>query len=407
MLIKKIKYLFFGLVLLLLFHFETLNIGSVKISHLWKGTLLLFLIFFFLRVEGKAFFIYKPLIWLSILQLINLEFFTNPLNAFLLFGTKLILPLVAIILLKYPFNSLKNGLIFFASFFTLSLVPYALGYLESLGELYELSAYDNEQEGIVGPFQGAHAASTALAGSFLVILYFWFTKAFNRIYLSALLILCFYFLIFTYVRTGMLMVVIGVLPMLIFFAKEKVSTRIRLFIVGGLLAVLISGWVLSNKTVMDRIVGERKWSSETESFETLGSGRGLLYLYAVEIFFEANTIEKIIGMGQTEQKNRMESKLGLALVPHNGFLLLLLNNGILGLFIFALFLRNILKLLRKITIKEKVLVRSLFYAYLVMSFFQSFDLLYMYLMLVLAISYVIKKETNLHFKFKESIIINE
>ena len=386
-----LKYIISGISLLILFHFETLNIGPVKISHLWKGLLLVFLIFSLQKRKVKQAFIYQPLLLLAFLQLFNFELAVNPFNAFLLFGTKLILPLSGIFILKYSANYLKTGLLFFASFFTLSFVPYELGWLESYGAIYELTAYGDDESGIIGPFQGAHAASTALAGSFLVILYFWFTKAFNKVYLSGLMILCFYFLVFTYVRTGMLMVVIGVIPMLIYFAREKVSARIRLVFFGGIFFILISGWVLSNKTMMDRITGNRKHSSETESVEKLGSGRGLMYLYAIEIFMESNIFEKVIGIGQTQQKKRMESKLGSALVPHNGFLLILLNNGIIGLLAFLLFLRKIIILTKKVTYKERVLIRSLLYAYVVMTFFQTFDLFYMYLMLTLGITYCIKR----------------
>lgn len=373
--------------LLFLFHFESLSIGSIKISHLWKGILLMLLIFSELKKKKKQVFIYKPLLFLSALQLINLETINNPFNAVLLFGTTLILPLLGIFVLKYSPKELNRTLLFFSSFFILSFIPYELGLLKSIEDGYTLTSYGVESNGIIGPFQTVHSASTALAAAFLVVLFFWFSKAFNRIYLSFLLVISFYFLIFTYVRTGMLMVVLGAIPMLIYFARKEASTRIRLIFIGGLFSILISAWVLSNETLVDRISGRRANSVESESFENLGSGRGLIYIFAIEIFTEADILEQLIGMGQTEQKNRMEQKIGNKLIPHNGFLLLLLNNGILGLLVFLVFIRRTKRYIKKIKTQEKILSQGLLYAYLIMTFFQNYDMLYMYLILVLSIAF--------------------
>ena len=370
------KYIFYGLILFLLFHFESSNIGAIKISHLWKGVLLLYLIFKIQSYKSKYIHVYLPLIWLSILQLSNIELFYNPINAFFLFFTTLLLPLVGIYLLRYSFFELQKGMLFFSSFFILSFLPYELGFVKSLGNVYQLTGYGAEQTGVAGPFQGPHAASTALAASFLVILYFWLAKQYNRLYMSILLVLCFYFLIFTYVRTGMLMVLIGSIPILKYYSKKEALTRFRLILLGSIFSILISAWILSNNVLMDRITGNRLNNTEAESFQNLGSGRGQIYIYAIDIFLEANIFEQLIGIGQTEQVNRMNKKLGAGLIPHNGFLLIILNNGVLGLFVFLVFLKNVVIINKGINSSYKVLLAGLFFAYLVMTFFQNYDLLF-------------------------------
>lgn len=397
-----IIYLLLGLFLLLLFHYESIYIGPVKISHLWKGALLFYLLFNLLNKKKKQAFIFKPLLWLAFFQIINKELFNNTFNAFLLFSTNLILPLIGIYVLNFSAQQLRHGLLFFASFFILSFVPYELGLLKSIQDGYQLASYGTESTGVIGPFQTVHSASVALAASFLVVLYFWFARVFQRLYLTSLLVLGFYFLILTYVRTGMLMVVIGAIPIIVFFAKKEASTRIRLVVIGILFSFLISGLVLSNEILMDRITGKREHSTETDSFEDLGSGRGQIYIYAVEIFSEAHFLEQLLGVGQTEQLYRMQLKLGKGLIPHNGFLLVLLNNGIIGLLVFVLFLKKVFDFTTRLSSKEKSLVRGLFYAYLVMSFFQNYDMLYMYLMLVLSMAYVIQQ--NKKVKLKRSIL---
>ena len=383
-----IKYLFLGVILLFLFHFESLHLGPFKISHLWKGGVLLFFIFVLMQGMVIKPFIYKPLLLIALMQLINIEIFENPLNAVLMFGVALILPLAGMYICRFTSKQLEKSLIFFASFIILCFIPYKLGLLTSLGDYgYDFDSFGGGVEGLVGPFQKVHAASTALAGALLVVVYFWFAKTFNRVSLLLLFILGFYFLVGTYARTGMAMVVIGLVPIVYHFGKKNITSFFRLILMGIITSVLLSTWVLSNETMMNRITGERMNSSELSSFETMGSGRGRIYLVSLEIFVEANLVEKIIGIGQTEEKRRMEEKIGRALIPHTGFLLLLLNNGIIGLFLFIFFLRNIYTLQKRVKPPNRVLIQALFLAYLTMSFFQNYDILYVVLLLMLSAAY--------------------
>jgi O-antigen ligase len=131
-----------------------------------------------------------------------------------------------------------------------------------------------------------------------------------------------------------------------------------------------------------------------ESFEKLGSGRGLLYLTSLQIYAEANIVEKIIGTGQSEAMQRMGDKTRSYLNgPHNGFLALLLNNGILALLLFLSFMRNIYKLQKGMHQKgmhqldSSILIQSLLLAYMTMTFFQNYDLLYPVLLLMLSIAF--------------------
>lgn len=374
-----------------LFHFESLNIGPVKVSHLWKGLLLVFLIFKFLNNKRKQLFIYKPLIWFAFLQLINIELLNNPFNTVLLFGTTLVIPLLGLYLLNFSHQQLQRGLMFCTSFFILAFVPYELGILESIKSGYDLESYGVEISGIIGPFQTVHSASMALGASFLVIFYFLLDKTFNRIFLSLLLILCFYFLFGTYVRTGMAMVAIGVIPIIIYYGKKEMKTRLRLILVGGLVTVMFSTWVFSNDILLNRIIGKTERGVETESINTMGSGRGGLWINALDIYVEANTFEEIFGMGQAEALDRMEKKVNNRIFPHNGFLQTLLVNGLLGFIAILIYFRNIYKLRRRLPKEYFILIKSLIYAFIVMGMFQSIDLLYFHIILMLVITLFMKK----------------
>lgn len=386
----KIRYIFCGLLLLALFHFESLSIGPLKVSHLWKGALLAYLIIKLTRGAKIKPYIYGPLLLLSVLQIFNMEIVNNPFNAVLLFSTTIILPLLGMYAFRFSPEQLQKGLLFFASFFILSFVPYKVGLLSSIGDGYNLSSYGVDSSGLVGPFQTVHSASTALAGALLVVVYFYFANSFNKIYLSLLFVLGFYFLFATYVRTGMLMFALGLVPIIFHFGKKNSKTFFRLLVAGFVTGVLVFSWVLSNEALMDRITGKRVNQSEFSSVENLGSGRGLIYLSALDTYYESNYLEKFIGVGQTVQKEGMKERIGKALVPHNGFLLILLNNGVLGIAAFFMFLRNVRKQQLRSKETEAVLLQALFIAYCVMSFFQDFNMLYTSLLMMLTVPFVFK-----------------
>lgn len=377
-----------SVVLLFLIHFESLYLGPIKISHLWKGSLLVYLLFVLIQKGKIKPYFYGPLLLLSIMQLVNIELINNPLNSITLFATTLILPLIGMYAFKFSPKQLQKSLLYFSSFFILSFVPYQIGLLSSLGRVYELLSYGSENIGLTGPFQNPHAASTALASSLLVVVFFWLSNTYSKWLLSVLFALGFYFLFLTYVRTGMAMFAIGLLPIAWFYGKQSLIKFLRLAIVLSFSTLFIFSWVLSNEAMMGRITGERAKSSETESFEQLGSGRGMIYLSSLQIYAEANIAEKIIGVGQSDALQRMEDKTGHPLVPHNGFLSLLLNNGILALLLFLSFIRNIYKLQKGMhQLDSSILIQALLLAYMTMTFFQNYDLLYAVLLLMLSIAF--------------------
>jgi len=404
-LLKKIKYIFLAVILLALLHFESLSIGPLKISHLWKGLVLVFLMISYFRREKKQTFIYIPFFLIALLQLINVELIDNTMNAVVSFGIILIIPLFGVYIIKYPIEKLNNALLFLVSFFVLSFVPYKIGVLESIGDGYNLEQYGSDAFGLIGPFQTVHSASMTLGGAFLVILYLLMNKAFNRIYLSILITLCFYFLVNTYVRTGMAMAAIGSIPIILYFAKNQLSTRIRLIFVGGIMGLMISTWVMTNPILLNRITGQRIKSNEAESIEQIGSGRGHLWKYALEIYSEENFLEQIIGLGQTETLSRMQKKINNRVFPHNGFLQILLVNGLVGFVALIVFIYKVYKTKNKLHKKYFVLVKSLLFAFVIMSFVQTYDLLYFHILMMLSITLYIKKsyllKENLKYYFNE------
>lgn len=399
---KIFKYIIYGLALLPLFHYETLYIGPIKISHLWKGVVLVYLFFSIIITKQKA-FIYKPFIWIAILQLVNIELLNNPFNALVNFGTILLLPVLGIYLLRLNYYQLRKALIFFASFFILSFIPYQFGILDSIREGYNLSTFGGTS-GLIGPFQNPHGAAISLASALIVVLHYWFEGCFNKLYLTLLFILGFYFLLSTYVRTGLAMFVIGSIPTLMYFAKKQARTFFQLAVFAFFMSILASNWILSNEVLMNRITGQNKYRSE-ETFESMGSGRVGIYIASLEIFAEANIKEKAFGIGESEQMSRIHKITNMRIGSHNGFLDVLLQNGIIGLlFLFTFFFR-FYKLKNLIDRSpEKALVKSMSLSFFVMTLVQGYDWITANLLFMLSIS-LIYQNTKQSF-YEKKLIAN-
>ena len=82
-----LRHIFLGLFLLFLFHFETLSIVGIKISHLWKGVALLFISLYLIKSNKIYLFIYGPYILIAIIQLVHIDLsngFSTPIFKFII-----------------------------------------------------------------------------------------------------------------------------------------------------------------------------------------------------------------------------------------------------------------------------------------------------------------------------------
>ena len=379
-----LRHIFLGLFLLILFHFETSNIGGVKISHLWKGITLLYILLNLIKNKQINLFLYRSYILIAIIQLVHIDLsngFSTPVFKFII---TLFFPLTGIFLLKYNVNQLKYSLLYFSFFFIVSFIPYKLGILKSIEDGYILQEFGSESFGLIGPYQTAHSASLTLASALVVIVFFWFEGSVKKRFLFPILLIGLYFLLITYVRTGFVMFIVGILPILYRFFKKNAKSRIRIILLGSFVTFFMAIQILSNDALVNRIVGNRINNSE-DTFETMGSGRGRIWLVSVLIYLDSSNTEKIIGMGELEQKKRIGDLIGMNIVSHNGFLDLLLVNGIIGLILFLIFLYRVYKYILAINSDYNTLAMSLFLLYLTMCFFQGYSWINTALILMLSL----------------------
>jgi len=223
-----------------------------------------------------------------------------------------------------------------------SFIPYMLGVLEPLGEGYDLAPYGLEgQYGLVGPFLNPHSASISLAFSMIVITLL--IKPENRLrtnlFYIFLIILAFYELIDTYVRTGLAIYIFA----LAYLFLQNLNMKKILLIIASL--SVMSGafmYILATSEVAKmRFEDRNKYVKHDE----VGSGRLTYWKSAVENWSNDEDIVIFIGLGEMYAEEKMERAVGLKIFAHNEFFQMLQQEGLIG---FGLFLSCLITVFRYI-----------------------------------------------------------
>lgn len=355
----KIIYIYQFLLFFGIFYAENFSIGSVSISHLWKIPLLAYMIYVVLNNFRKRCclktkylaFSYK----LCFIKLLNRDIIVAPFEGIVIISRYLNFPIL------FQFISLKihshkecvKFLVRLCQFGILSYIPFLLGILDEPRDAYgmlELEDYLNAAKSHVGLFQNPHGASVFLSISFIVLLYyiktFYLTKL-ERWYNYLLLGLCLYCLYTSYVRTGYLMFVVG---MLVFCWPRRNTVSDTLKLISLLLGsiVFVSILLSTNDYFRARVL---ELDRNGEKRENVGSGRLIFARNGLDLYFNrSNLYEFIFGHGQEEVRDNNAKLLhnrAARIYSHNGFVDALVQNGIVGLYFFLGFYMWIFKQLKK------------------------------------------------------------
>lgn len=379
-----------GIFLFCLLHFENLDFGLIKISILWKLLLTFGLIINLIKQNAKI-RLYRPFLLLFIISLVQIFYDLESLKLSVIF---LLFYLSGNFLLNLKEDKILSVINYLRFFLVFVFVPYHFFGLESLGSVYDLEKYDGGLA-LTGPFANPHTASMMLA--IIGIVNFYFFKNFTLSKQSKsinlfLLFLTVYFLINTFVRTGIFMFIFGLLPLI--FNRLSFKT-----IFSGIITVVITGTLILNFLTKDsviykRMTGESKYNKE-ESFEQYGSGRGLLLLHGINIIQSYdNSLNYIFGIGETNLIQEIKYRTSNPIVTHNGFLDITIIHGFLGLIIFVGFFYKNHVFLYSSKSPFKVLGYSVLITILVMIFFQDHKRFYSFIILFLINSLIYKNYEN-------------
>ena len=335
------KLILFYLVGSIILYLEPISIGGLTFGIIWK-LILMFILFLPVlyktvtteQIEMFAFisiiFAFKTLISYS-----SMDYIVNTLTIFI---KALMFPLLY---LYFSSKFKQSTLIYIAKHLSiltiLIFIPYFLGFLEPLSHGYDLAAYGLDgQYGLIGPFIQPHTASISI--SFAMIIITLHIKKINskkiNLFYVALLLLGFYELLGTYVRTGL---AIYLLVLLYMYLQEINLKRILMILLAS--ALLGAGalyLIATNEIVQMRFEERNKYSNDGE----IGSGRVTYWKTAVNSWLNDDPSVIFIGLGEEYAKDKMEAVTGMRIFAHNEFFQMLQQEGLIGLalFLWSLFL---------------------------------------------------------------------
>lgn len=355
-------YIFLYTVFFLLFHFETIQIGPISLSQLWK--------MLFFGVMVTTVFAIRNRFSPNFLKIAYLRGYKNLLNGGFLgnyflevisFSRYMMFPLM-VNFIKVSTRSSKSVdtiIVNIARFFILSGLPYIFGFLEPLGR--ELS-FGTELVGYIGIFQSPHAASVTTAISLLVLLNNIKVRKhslYKRILDLCLISLGLFLLFQTFVRTGYLMFAIGI-GILFLPKKNSLGQNTKWILITSSLVLTFFYLLEIDQAFYNRIFDIRSGQDQIN----IGSGRLLIWEASYNIWLESNIIEKFFGVGQGQLIKGVESRIGVGVISHSEFFNQLVQNGVLGV---AILLAYLISLFRFIKFKFKVhsyrLAMAMFFAY--------------------------------------------
>lgn len=331
-----IKYLFFFILFFILFYLENFNItANITFSQTWKVPFVLFMVLYVFRRRNKN----RPRFnriayWNGLKNIFNQGILINPLTNIIETFRFTNFPLLYDTFNIYfkDAKRLQNFILRFSQYFILSSFPFILGILKSVKSGMEFG----EGSSFIGVFQNAHGASIVLCLALLVLIHHLRTNRLNfisklyNILLISFGLYCFYT---AFVRTGYLMFAIGLI-ILLFPTRISIKQSILFSILTFSLVATFYLIITTNVSFRQRILDQNTKGRQLD----VGSGRLIFAKSSLKFWSEGNLHQIILGRGLDEVKDNLESKTGMKIFSHNGFVDAIAINGILGLSLFLLFI---------------------------------------------------------------------
>lgn len=341
---RFIKTFFLYVIVFFLFYFEPEQIGPITFSQLWKIPLFLYLFWQVIILGGVS----NPrfIKWSyarAIKTLFNKGIIVNFMAEAVDFIRYMMFPLMYGYVSKKVkrIESINKFLLGFAQFVIISGIPFVFGILESRGKvLFELDDFQS----FTGIFQNPHSASITTSTAVIIIIAFFRSKNAQLKYAKLNLILALfgvYIVYLTYVRTGYLMFLIG---LIVVFKPQKFTLKQVMLTVFSL-SVVIFGFIYlleTNDFFYDRIFDIRN-GKQTAA----GSGRLDIWRAAFDLWLNGNFLELLFGFGYEELTEGINKGVGMKIYAHNEFFTQLGQNGILGIFLLIGYLTSLFRFIWK------------------------------------------------------------
>ena len=168
---------------------------------------------------------------------------------------------------------------------------------------------------------------------------------------------------------------------LINFVYKKISNRLLFYF------MIIPFIFISVLAIMASPVGNKMISTATNGYygllATVTSGRSMFWVYDLQGFNSLNFFNKLIGNGFDYVYYINMTKINLKIWAHNDFINVLLNFGIIGLYVYFTVLYDYLKILKARMTKMQ------YVSFLFIWFFNAFfNMVYTYVIAILALPFI-------------------
>ena len=347
------KELLFLVFLWLLIYIEPIQLGSFKISQLWKGILVAYLLSEILK------HIIPIYIWFGILFSVKYLVYAGMpygyLDNFRLFIESLVFPVsLGYLYLRYRRNykkptNLMNYALLLSIFLIYSAAPFLFG-LKSLYNDYDLlEKYNLNLVATKGLFY--HIASASKMFTVATVMLMMHKRKFNhnkfyKLFWWVSILLGTFLIVMCWTRTGWFIYALSVFVLL--FYQSSFKQKILGFSVVLFSFMAISYLYQSNEALRLRVTGGTSYRGEQElSFEQLASARLPYIIVAIENMKDEGGIGSFLGYGEQKGKDYFEKKTRMSITSHNSAFEIIESNGLLGLFLYICFIYHLFKAVRK------------------------------------------------------------
>lgn len=402
-----IGFVLFSLILFL----ESGKIGSLNFAAIWKIPIVFYLIYYTYlknknRIKSVQFVICGGLFCLIY------PLHSNILNSILpeiMDVTKIILiPTTAFFLFdrfKHTPAKIVKLIFWFSVFLIWSNVPYLFGIINPVVQKDYTEAFGegmSKDAGFSGPFLSIHAQGVIMAVSvlFIINLVYRYPKKFRKtnLFLLATVLIGVYCLYLSFARTGWLFFIISFT--FLFLNKEslkQVKNLRRIFIIFFLLICGIYYLIVSNESFRRRLFDEREYVNRARN-EEIGSGRLWLTTAAISNWKNSDLASVFMGYGIEKGFEKMNQRIGLRLIAHNGYVDILQRSGVKGIVLFLLFIILLFRVIKESSSRFSYFTFSIFFGWLLVGAVQEFTMVYLniYLGLAIGLSMALKYEKADH-----------
>jgi hypothetical protein len=356
--LKIYKYTFYLVALFFILYVDSLRIIGVDVLNLLQ--ILLFAISLFI-VQKKLGWIPPELRRVSFLGLLASTFGLLHLNSLgnisddLGFVTStatipIFLPFIYYYLSRKTLADAQLMLLAVTSFYIFSSLPFLFGILDQKEGAEDILWKYGLEEGkeVFFGFYGSVANSSKIISVSLLTAFVFFLERKKTIFLTLLVLVGSYTLIYTFARTGWFTFLGGLFILYIGGRNWKeVITKVVPVIA---MSALIVGFIISqNEFISRRIQGNKVYNekSDVSLIESYENSRLGIQGAAMAIIGDMSLSELFLGIGLRELKFRMGTYFGSGIVPHNKILMIIIGGGLKMLFIYFLYVVSLYKFIKR------------------------------------------------------------